>query len=170
MSGWSKEQWEEFCQRAGIDPKAALKSGEAHLAERRRKGQETANQGNARAKAKRKAKGPIAAGVPYTEREQDPGDALGPASHRTQPLLANPGRKPRVSITIRGYRLRLLDPDNFVGGSKQALDGLIRAGIAADDSPKAIAAGELAVHYEQVLVKSFGKECTEIEIEWSPTG
>jgi hypothetical protein len=46
------------------------------------------------------------------------------------------------------------------------VDGLIRAGIAADDSEKARQEGEFRIDYEQQLVTSSTKECTEIELIW----
>jgi hypothetical protein len=46
------------------------------------------------------------------------------------------------------------------------VDGLIRAGIASDDSEKARQEGEFRIDYEQQLVTSSTKECTEIELIW----
>lgn len=93
--------------------------------------------------------------------------ALDPPVARTQPLVEDISRKPRIRIIIRGCRLRFLDPDNFVGSCKALVDGIIRAGIASDDSAKAVAAGEVEFCYEQQLVTAYTKECTEIELIWS---
>ena len=165
--GWTKEQWDDFCARLGIDSKKALKSGQAYTVERRIAGEEKAKATRERKAAERKAKGPIAAGVPHAIRELDPNMALEAPVFRTKPQLEDVGRLPRVSITIRSFRTRLLDPDNFIAGCKGLVDGIVAAGIADSDSQEAIAEGRVAFFYEQVLVKSYGKEVTEIEIEWN---
>ena len=165
--GWSEEQFKEFCERLGIDSSKALKTGAADLAERKLKAKESQHVRHARERAEHVAKGARAAGVSYTERKQDPNDALGPASSRTQPQLEDSGRRPRVKITVRGIRVRLLDPDNFIAGCKALVDGLVRSGIAADDSAQAAASGEVEILYEQATCNSYHKECTEIEIEWN---
>lgn len=165
--GWTKEQWEDFCSRLGIDSKKVLKSGQAYLVERRIAGEEKAKATRERKERARKAQGPLAAGVPYAERKHDPQVALEETVFRTKPQLEDAGRRPRVSITIRSIRTRLLDPDNFIAGCKGLVDGCCAAGIAPGDSHEEIEAGAVAFFYEQVLVKSYGKEATEIEIEWA---
>ena len=166
--GWTEEQFKEFCARLGIDPAKALKTGQADiLAARSLKQKESSHVRTERKRAERAAKGARAAGIPYAERKQDPGDALGPPTSRTQSELEAPGSRSRVRITIRGVRVRLLDPDNFIAGCKMLVDGLVRSGIAADDSAQAVASGQVAFFYEQALTTAYSKECTEIEIEWN---
>ena len=75
-------------------------------------------------------------------------------------------RGPRVRITIRGIRVRLLDPDNFIAGCKSTVDGIVAAGIIEDDSKKALERGEAEILYEQAICTSYMKECTEVDIEW----
>ncbi|HET6886603.1 MAG TPA: hypothetical protein VFH87_01645 [Candidatus Udaeobacter sp.] len=167
--GWTKEQWTDFCGRMGIDPRQVLKRGQADLAAEAAKRQKERNQRaketRARQTAARKAKGPLAIDVPYSEREQDKNVALEAPAFRTQSELAAPRSGPRVKITIRGIRVRLLDPDNFVAGCKGLVDGLVASGIAPGDSAKATQEGAVAFFYEQQLCSAFSKEATEIEIE-----
>jgi hypothetical protein len=155
VSGWTKEQWEEFCNQHSINAARAFRSGEIRL--------DTAHE----QPAKKRTKGAPTSRVSHTLRKQNPDVALEPPTSRTQPQLADSGRKPRVHIIIRGCRLRFLDQDNFVGSCKALVDGLCRAGLAPDDSAKAMQAGELRIDYEQQLVTAYTKECTEIEITWN---
>ena len=163
--GWSREEWEEFCRPRGISPAEILKSREVWLDERRVERTQKAKETRERKERARKAKGPTAAGIPYTEREQDKDVALEAPVSRTQPELETARGGPRVKITIRGIRRRLLDPDNFVAGCKGLVDGLVASGIAHGDSAKAIEEGVVAFHYEQELTPSYWKEATEVEIE-----
>jgi hypothetical protein len=153
----------------GIDPREVMKKGAADLEAEALKRQEErtqrAKETRARRAAAQKAKGPLAAGVPYTERKQDQNVALEAPTSRAEPLLAAAGSGPRVKITIRGIRVRLLDPDNFISGCKAIVDGLVRSGIAPGDSAQAIQEGSVGFHYEQQLCTAFSKEATEIEIE-----
>jgi len=55
----------------------------------------------------------------------------------------------KVFLKITGYRPRLLDHDNFIGGCKGVLDAMKRLGIILDDSPDFI-----EVQYEQRKVKN----------------
>lgn len=157
MSGWTKDQFEEWCNQHSINASKAFRSGEISL---------DAPHEQPAKPAKKRTKGSSAPRVSYTERKQDPNVALEPPTSRTQPLVEDSGRQPRIRIIIRGCRLRFLDPDNFVGSCKALVDGLCRAGLASDDSAKAIAAGEVQFVYEQQLVTAWTKECTEIELIW----
>lgn len=162
--GWTKEQWEDFCSRLGIDSSKGLKSAQVFLDERREKASQQSKERNERRRAAQKAKSPGAAGIPYTERKQDPNVALEAPAFRTQSQLEAAGGGARVEITIRGVRVRLLDPDNFIAGCKAIVDGLVASGIAPGDSAEATQRKQIAFFYEQQLCSAFSKECTEIEI------
>ena len=165
IMGWTEEQWRDFCGRMGINPGQVLTSGEVWLDERRQKATQKIKENRERKRAARKAKGPLAAGVPYSVREPDKDVALEAPAFGTQSQLAAPGGGARVQITIRGIRVRLLDPDNFIAGCKAIVDGLVRSGIAPDDSAEATQGKQVAFFYEQQLCSAFSKEATEIEIE-----
>jgi hypothetical protein len=154
MMGWSDAQWKAFCGEKGINAIRAIATGQADLDPKDEQ------------RAKKRTKRAPAPRVSHTVRKQDPNVALEPPISRTQPLMADPGRCPRVRIIIRGCRLRFLDQDNFIGSCKALVDGLVRAGIASDDSEKARQEGEFRIDYEQQLVTSSTKECTEIELIW----
>lgn len=65
----------------------------------------------------------------------------------------------RVIVRFIGYRVRLLDPDNFAGGTKDVLDGLRHAGLIPGDEPD-----KIVFVTEQRKVKHRGEERTEIEL------
>jgi len=62
-----------------------------------------------------------------------------------------------VCITIHSYRKRLADPDGI--SAKAAIDGLVKAGILANDTTKQIE----EVRFKQTKTK--GEEKTEIIIK-----
>lgn len=64
-----------------------------------------------------------------------------------------------VRITVISYRSRLADADGI--SAKAAIDGIVHAGILADDSPKEV----VEVRHLQHKVKNKEDERTEIEIE-----
>jgi len=63
-----------------------------------------------------------------------------------------------VCIIIHSYRRRLADPDGI--SAKAALDGIVRAGILADDTAKQIK----EVRFKQTKIKAPEEEKTEIII------
>ena len=163
--GWTDEEFKEFCTIKGLNPGQVLKSKEIWLDERRQQAMQQVKENRERKRAARKAKGPRAAGIPYSERQQDKNVALEAPAFGAQSQLEAAGSGPRVKITIRGIRVRLLDPDNFISGCKAIVDGLVRSGIAPGDSAQEIEEGVVAFYYEQQLCTAFSKEATEIEIE-----
>ncbi|AMV30866.1 hypothetical protein VN12_02035 [Pirellula sp. SH-Sr6A] len=70
-----------------------------------------------------------------------------------------PAFSSRVRITIVSYLARLRDADGTSG--KAAIDGLVHAGVIADDSPKYVE----EVCYRQVKVKTKAEQKTQIIIE-----
>ena len=78
-----------------------------------------------------------------------------------EPLEASkgPAFNSRVRITIVSYLARLRDADGTSG--KAAIDGLVHAGVIADDSPKYVE----EVCYRQVKVKTKAEQKTQIIIE-----
>jgi len=64
----------------------------------------------------------------------------------------------QVCIIIRSYRRRLCDPDGI--SAKAAIDGLVKAGILADDTTKQVE----EVRFKQTKIKSPAEEKTEIII------
>ncbi|AMV34371.1 hypothetical protein VN12_19755 [Pirellula sp. SH-Sr6A] len=71
----------------------------------------------------------------------------------------DPAFDTRVRITIVSYLARLRDADGTSG--KAAIDGLVHAGVIADDSPKYVE----EVCYRQVKVKTKAEQKTQIIIE-----
>jgi hypothetical protein len=65
----------------------------------------------------------------------------------------------RTLIRFTGFRVRLLDPDNFAGSIKDLLDGLRHAKLIPGDEPD-----KITLETEQVKVFSRDQERTEIEI------
>lgn len=93
--------------------------------------------------------------VPHAEPERYQAPALGKAV---------PGKAEgaqRVTVRFTGYRVRPLDPDNFAGSVKDLLDGLRHAGLLLGDEP-----WRVRLETEQVCVRSYGQERTEIEMIW----
>ncbi len=69
----------------------------------------------------------------------------------------------RTRISFVGYRVRLLDPDNFAGSVKDLLDGLRHAGIISDDTPD-----KIVLETAQEKVGRYCDERTVITIERVP--
>ena len=93
--------------------------------------------------------------LPHAKPEPDQAPALERATPRAAPGLG------KVTVRFTGYRVRLLDPDNFAASVKDLLDGCVAAGLFDDDSPD-----HIVLITEQEKVKSFKDEVTIIEIEW----
>lgn len=64
-----------------------------------------------------------------------------------------------VCITVVSYRTRLADADGI--SAKAAIDGLVHAGVIADDGPEHVH----EVRYRQVKVRTKREEKTILEIE-----
>lgn len=75
-----------------------------------------------------------------------------------RPKPPRPLEKARVTLTFRFPDSRRRDPDNYIGGSKPLMDGLVRAGIIKDDSFDCI---ELAAKLGEI--KATGS--VEVEVE-----
>jgi hypothetical protein len=67
----------------------------------------------------------------------------------------------RTLVRFTGYRVRLLDPDNFAGSVKDLLDGLRHAGLLDDDSPD-----KIILETQQFKIRHQENEKTVIEIIW----
>ncbi len=82
-----------------------------------------------------------------------------------EPLAAE--KAPRftspVNIRVISYRNRNHDPDGI--SCKAVLDGIVRAGILADDSAKQVK----KISYESIIVKKGEAEKTIIEINDKPS-
>lgn len=90
---------------------------------------------------------------PQPERHQAP--ALGGAIQGEKRGVA------KTVVRFIGYRVHLLDPDNFAGSCKDLIDGLRHAGLLHDDTPETI-----KLETEQERVGHFCEERTVIEIEY----
>ena len=65
----------------------------------------------------------------------------------------------RVIVRFIGYVCRPLDYDNFIAGTKDLLDGIVKAGLIPDDST------EFIIHEaRQIKVATRKEERVEIEI------
>lgn len=92
--------------------------------------------------------------VPHSKPKRHKASALGAAIQGEAPSV------PRTVVRFIGYRVRPLDPDNFAGGCKDAIDGLRHAGLISGDEP-----WRMKLETEQVKVSHVADECTVIEIE-----
>ena len=90
--------------------------------------------------------------LPAANLEQNPGDAALPA-HEFKALAA------RVRIRVISYRKLNHDPDGI--SAKAVIDGIVRAGILADDSTKQVE----SVTFKSHKTKKGEEERTVIEIE-----
>ena len=66
----------------------------------------------------------------------------------------------RTRVRFTGYRVKMLDPDNFAASTKALVDGLRHCGILEGDEP-----WRIILETDQVRVKSFKEERTVITIE-----
>lgn len=87
-----------------------------------------------------------------SKRDQAP--ALG------SPVPGEAHRLPKTTVRFIGYRVTLLDPDNFAGSVKDLLDGLRHAGLVPGDR-----ADQIVLITEQEKVDVFSEEKTVIEID-----
>ncbi len=75
-----------------------------------------------------------------------------------------PGKKEgvgRTRLRFVGCRIRLLDPDNFAGSTKDLIDGLVKSGLVRDDSVE-----HIILETEQVKVAHKKEQRTEIVITY----
>ncbi len=80
-----------------------------------------------------------------------------------EPLGQNQGKEAgagRIGISITGFRTRLLDPDNFAGGCKYAVDALRYANLIPGDRHD-----QIELTFRQVKVKTKPEERTIIELD-----
>lgn len=89
-------------------------------------------------------------GISAPNMEQASGN--GPLATKELPRFTSP-----VHINVISYRKRATDPDGV--SVKAVIDGIVAAGILADDSPKQVA----SIRFENR--KANGEEKTVIEIE-----
>lgn len=88
-----------------------------------------------------------------------------PQRHKAPALDSATTRKaaslPRITVRFVGYRVRLLDPDNFAGSVKDLLDGLRHSGLVLGDEP-----WRIRLETEQEKVRSKKDEKTLIDISY----
>lgn len=92
--------------------------------------------------------------VPNPEPQRDETQPLGCTAQGKEEVLG------RVRVRFTGYRVRPLDPDNFAGSCKDSLDFLRHCGLIDGDEP-----WKIIFETEQVKVRHFSEERTEIEVE-----
>lgn len=92
--------------------------------------------------------------VRHPESQRDQAPALGGA------VPGKTERLPKTVVRFIGYRVTLLDPDNFAGSVKDLLDGLRHAGLLPGDRPD-----QITLITEQEKVDVYSEEKTVIEIE-----
>lgn len=92
--------------------------------------------------------------VQNAKSERHQAAALVEATKRKAPSME------RIKVRFTGYRVQLLDADNFAGSCKDLLDGVRLAGLIYDDTVSAI-----IFETEQVRVRHRAEERTEITIE-----
>jgi Holliday junction resolvase RusA-like endonuclease len=82
-------------------------------------------------------------------------------SHERMGKKKTKGLDTRVNIYVRSYRKAKHDPDGV--SAKATIDGLVKAGVLADDSTNEVR----KVTFESVKVKEYEEERTEIHIEFN---
>jgi len=166
---WTKEQFIEFCQRAGVNPSDALKEGKVdvrspEMLEKMRqwrvKGALKANKSKKRREAKERkdAIGNFAKEVQNPIGKSDSTVALEQEIRQQNSKLDPPLRSYRVKVT--GLRVRPIDPDNFCAGCKGLVDGIVESRIIPRDDWETT-----TIECAQLRVKTWDDECTLIEIE-----
>lgn len=153
---WTKEEWAEFCRRAGVDPEKVLAAGSLtlpyapHL--KNKKGQFSTKWKITREKNLALAK------LPHPKQQPRPPVALEPAPRGEDP---NPVcSHHRTKLVITSHRTHMLDPDNLAGGSKYLIDGLRGCGLIEEDSWE-----KLELEIRQKKVSDLEAEKTVLEIE-----
>ena len=165
--GWTKEEFKEFCARAGVNPETGLRTGVIELDEAKRRRAEglrrwqkwsASNKRGAKTRAANKAR---AAQVSGAEPQQDAAKALGATALKQAQGPARPDQRIGVHITVR--KLRPCDHDNCVGGLKPLIDSLRDSGLIPEDSEEAI---RLEVTQERVSSKP--QEGVSITLTYPP--
>ena len=153
---WTKEQFIDFCNKCGVDPKKALKEGSVNL---RGRPVTWSTLGSIAAKQKRKNNALRAISkIQDTLRESDQAVAL----DKEVCGQAEGMESPKVSFRVQiiGLRVRPIDPDNFCAGCKGIIDGLVESGIITGDDWKTT-----AITTAQRKVNTWNLEGTLVIIE-----
>ena len=155
MASWTKEEFLEFCNRCGVDPKKALKEGHVNL----RPMVTGATMATITSKINRRKRATKAVSkLQDSLREQNQAVALDKDTNGQTEGMECPKVSFRVSII--GHRVQPIDPDNFAAGCKGIIDGIVRSRLITNDDWKTVEIVSL-----QRKVSTWGKEGTEILIE-----
>lgn len=167
--GWTKEEFIQFCSKAGVNPANAMVEGKIdmrspeikakHRADRVKGAKELNKVRKKReAKERRDAIGNFTQEVQNPIGKSDQAVALEQEIRQQNSKLDSPLRSYRVKIT--GYRVRPIDSDNFLAGCKGLVDGIVASGIIPRDDWKTT-----KIEGEQLRVKDWADEETLIEID-----
>jgi hypothetical protein len=153
---WSKEEFINFCSKCGVDPNKALKEGHISLRGPMLTGATIASI-KSRQVRKRDAIKAVSK-VQDSLREPDKTMAL-----EQEVCGQDEGMEPLAvgaRVSIVGYRVRPIDPDNFTAGCKGLIDGIVRSRLIKGDDWES-----LQIQCSQKKVSNLSREGTEILIE-----
>jgi hypothetical protein len=168
--GWTKEEFIKWCSKAGVNPADALREGKIDVrspeikakdAVRKAYGAEKTNKKIKRQNQKRRSDEikHITKGIQNPVIKPDTALALGKAIQQPATHMDDPNERIRIHVT--GLRVRPIDPDNFAGGCKALIDGIVASGIIARDNWQTI-----EVSFSQEKVSTWLREGTLVEIEF----
>ena len=157
--GWTKEQFDEFCAKAGVKPEEALKLGQIDM-DRGAKISAGKKKKAALSRSRKKSyETRVERGISISQPKPDSTYTLVAKARRDS--ASDEGADTRTRVCIKGYRVRCIDPDNYTGGLKALIDCLQLCGLIPDDS-------YAAIHLEtsQTHVTTPGQERTVVTIEY----
>jgi hypothetical protein len=165
--GWTEKQFADLCEKAGVKPEDALKTGRLDLSPEHKAAisKSMSDKSKRRHVNERRAKKGYATklgtGVGICSKKPKPNSpyALVETARRT---AKNPeSAHPRIGVKITAYRLRYLDPDNNTASFKFILDCLQLCGAIPGDSWE-----QIKLESAQSKVSSRHQEKTVITIEY----
>jgi hypothetical protein len=165
--GWTTKQFEDLCEKVGVKPEDALKTGKLDLSPEHQASNSLAQSRNAKKKhseIRRIKKGyatKLAAGTGVCSKKPKPNSPLALVQAALGADKDTQGNDSRIGIKITAYRLRCLDPDNNTASLKFILDNLQLIGAIPSDGYDAI-----RLESDQSKVASKKQEKTVITIDY----
>jgi hypothetical protein len=163
--GWSEKQFADLCEKAGVKPEDAFKTGRLDLSPEHKasihKGlSEAAKKKHANEKRVKKGyETRIRRGVCITQPKPNSPLTLVEAARRE--VESDEGPDTRIRVCIEGSRRRCMDADNFTGGLKSFVDALQLSGLIPSDSWT-----DIKLEPTQKKVSSWQQERTRVTIEY----
>ena len=164
---WTKEQFAEFCQRAGVTVEQALATGRVDLGNPLKKVTTALPEAKKRPRKTRSDKKERPYGIKGLSAFKLRAAKL--ECHDEVALVTPEGREHqgpvrtdgRITVRITIARCKPCDPDNAIGGIKPLIDALRHSGLIPEDSNEAI-----RLEVEQVKAGKKAEENVSVTLQY----